>query len=66
MKHCTNTCSEPPSMRWAADPEFIAADEARNYLLEPMSGAELQAEIEVQMDVPQDVIDRVLPYVVAQ
>lgn len=48
------------------DPDFIAAAQERNYLLEPMNGAELQAEIAAQMDVPQDVIDRVLPYVVAQ
>ena len=49
-----------------ADPDFIAAAHERNYLLEPMNGADLQAEIAAQMDIPQDVIDRVLPYVVAQ
>lgn len=49
-----------------ADPDFRAAADERNYLLEPMSGAELQVEIAAQMDVPQDVIDKVMPYVVAQ
>lgn len=49
-----------------ADPDFVAAAQERNYLLEPMNGADLQAEIAAQMDIPQDVIDRVLPYVVAQ
>lgn len=49
-----------------ADPDFIAAAEERQHLLDPMSGAELQAEIASQMDVPQEVIDRVSPYVVVQ
>ncbi|WP_176762491.1 Bug family tripartite tricarboxylate transporter substrate binding protein [Pelagibacterium luteolum] len=49
-----------------ADPEFIAAAETRNHLLDPMTGQELQDEIAAQMDVPQEVIDRVMPYVVAQ
>lgn len=49
-----------------ADPDFIAAAEARNHLLDPLSGAELQVEIASQMDIPQEVIDRVTPYVVAQ
>lgn len=48
------------------DPDFVAAAEARNHLLDPLTGEELQAEIAAQMDVPQDVIDRVTPYLVAQ
>jgi tripartite-type tricarboxylate transporter receptor subunit TctC len=49
-----------------ADPDFIAAATTREHLLEPMTGAELQAEIASQMDVTLDVIQHVAPYVVAQ
>lgn len=49
-----------------ADPDFIAAAEGRSHLLDTLTGAELQDEIESQMSATQEVIDRVTPYVVAQ
>ena len=49
-----------------ADPDFIAAVEARRFLLDPMSGEDLQAEVARQMEVSQEVVDRVRPYVVVK
>lgn len=49
-----------------SDPEFLAAAKERNHLIDTLTGEELQAKIEEQMNYPQEVIDRVKPYVVAQ
>jgi tripartite-type tricarboxylate transporter receptor subunit TctC len=49
-----------------ADPDFLAAAKQREHLLEPLTGAQLQEEIARQMDVTQEVLQRVAPYVIPQ
>lgn len=49
-----------------ADPDFLAAAEARRHMLDPLTGEELQAEVARQMDVTDEVLDRVRPFVVTQ